>query len=160
VHFCVVCRTHVLGYDHHCQILGACVGRGTFATFLLFMCSVALLCVAGLPWITIRTFMCTSNIGDKATLFVLWLIGLPMMLVSGKLSIHHIMAVWAGTYSRERRFQLFKIIPSGHFVPMNSEKKLSGVRNFVSVLKPFCRLQRAPALNQQLMITEPLEFDK
>lgn len=35
-HFCPVCRVHVREYDHHCGVLGACIGKGNLRYFISF----------------------------------------------------------------------------------------------------------------------------
>jgi hypothetical protein len=41
VHKCPVCRYRVLGYDHHCGVIGACIGRRTMPLFVLFLITTA-----------------------------------------------------------------------------------------------------------------------
>ncbi|KEG08001.1 hypothetical protein DQ04_08241000 [Trypanosoma grayi] len=42
-HYCPVCRLHVRDFDHHCGIIGACIGERNMGFFLLFLTSVSLL---------------------------------------------------------------------------------------------------------------------
>jgi hypothetical protein len=49
VHFCPVCMLFVAGYDHHCGILGACIGRRNMWSFVLFNTAVAILSALSLP---------------------------------------------------------------------------------------------------------------
>ncbi|KAG8349125.1 hypothetical protein TRVL_00077 [Trypanosoma vivax] len=42
-HLCPLCRLCVRGYDHHCDILGSCIGRRNMCFFILFLTSLCLL---------------------------------------------------------------------------------------------------------------------
>lgn len=46
-HFCPVCKVQVEMFDHHCVVIGACIGRYTMATFILFLYFAAALCFFG-----------------------------------------------------------------------------------------------------------------
>lgn len=49
VHMCPVCQVYVEMFDHHCGIIGACIGRFNMGTFILFLTFACLLCVFGTP---------------------------------------------------------------------------------------------------------------
>eukprot|EP00744_Colponema_vietnamica_P017327 GILI01024342.1.p1 GENE.GILI01024342.1~~GILI01024342.1.p1 ORF type:complete len:620 (-),score=67.47 GILI01024342.1:31-1614(-) len=42
VQYCKACRTHVEGFDHHCSLVGACIGGHNFGFFLLLLHSLVL----------------------------------------------------------------------------------------------------------------------
>jgi hypothetical protein len=37
VHMCPVCKVNVEEFDHHCGLIGACIGKGTYPIFLVFL---------------------------------------------------------------------------------------------------------------------------
>ena len=47
VHLCPVCQVHVEMFDHHCGIIGACIGRFNMSTFILFLSFACMLCLSG-----------------------------------------------------------------------------------------------------------------
>jgi hypothetical protein len=49
VHFCPVCLLFLARYDHHCGIVGACIGRRNYWSFVLFCTAVAVMCGLSLP---------------------------------------------------------------------------------------------------------------
>ena len=49
VHYCRVCQLFVERYDHHCGIVGACVGRRNMWSFVMFCSSVAVMCALSVP---------------------------------------------------------------------------------------------------------------
>ena len=49
VHYCRVCQLFVERYDHHCGIIGACVGKRNMWCFILFCSSVAVMCALSVP---------------------------------------------------------------------------------------------------------------
>ena len=49
VHFCPVCLLFLSRYDHHCPILGACIGKRNLWTFVLFCTYVAMTCTLVVP---------------------------------------------------------------------------------------------------------------
>lgn len=36
---CKQCNRCVSGYDHHCSLLGTCIGRNNYRSFFMFLCS-------------------------------------------------------------------------------------------------------------------------
>ncbi len=49
VHFCPVCLLFLSRYDHHCPILGACIGKRNLWSFVLFCTSVSVMCILSVP---------------------------------------------------------------------------------------------------------------
>ena len=43
VHYCRVCQLFVEGFDHHCRVIGACIGKRNMWSFLLFCSSGAVM---------------------------------------------------------------------------------------------------------------------
>ncbi|KPI88261.1 hypothetical protein ABL78_2685 [Leptomonas seymouri] len=44
---CTTCRVEVEDFDHHCGVLGVCVGKGNMCYFILFLLFASLLCLLG-----------------------------------------------------------------------------------------------------------------
>lgn len=44
---CRVCGVLVRGFDHHCGVIGACIGERNMWSFILFLSSTAVLCLIG-----------------------------------------------------------------------------------------------------------------
>ncbi|KPA82569.1 hypothetical protein ABB37_03601 [Leptomonas pyrrhocoris] len=44
---CANCKMEVEDFDHHCGVLGACIGRGNMCYFILFLLFASLLCLLG-----------------------------------------------------------------------------------------------------------------
>lgn len=62
---CRQCDNCVIGFDHHCGVIGACVGQGNFRYFFLFLSAATLLCMWAISWsivFIVPTFRSASNL--------------------------------------------------------------------------------------------------
>jgi hypothetical protein len=44
---CALCKVEVEDFDHHCDVLGVCIGKGNMCYFILFLFFTSLLCLVG-----------------------------------------------------------------------------------------------------------------
>jgi len=63
VHPCPVCRVGVMEYDHHCNIVGACIGKRNYFSFVTFLTAVALLLPFG---VTVNASYLFANVRRPA----------------------------------------------------------------------------------------------
>jgi hypothetical protein len=90
VHMCPICGFRVRGFDHHCGIIGACIGRGTMPLFILFLASTAALLACGM-WASIPT-MGLLLLHGHLLLF-------PPLITVGITCVFNIFAFYLGAYT-------------------------------------------------------------
>jgi hypothetical protein len=113
-HFCPVCGVFVLGFDHHCGIVGACIGRRTMPVFVTFIASAAVLLQAGEILVAPLTalahyrealFVAPPSMPVLATVFVLGSCAYLGAYTTG-LSLWYLHLAARGQFSLERRRRL------------------------------------------------------
>ena len=53
-HWCPVCEVYVARFDHHCFIVGGCIGYNTMLPFVSYLIMTPLLCLHGAVWCLVR----------------------------------------------------------------------------------------------------------
>jgi hypothetical protein len=122
-HRCTVCKVDVLDYDHHCSIIGACIGKYTlpwFATFLTVASELLFVAFFLILPVVAHSALTGELLGGKS----LWRFAPVAVLVAviylggytGMLAIFYILAIGRGEYSLHRRRALLgklEVTPDG-----------------------------------------------
>jgi hypothetical protein len=154
IHTCPSCQVAVFGYDHHCCVIGACIGFRTMPLFLLLTGCCNLTCLSGAAHLTAlamgKVTLLSSPIIQGwiriVALIVVWLTGTPILLGSLYLWQHYVRAVISGSFTRERRLEMFMVEPGTGILKLKPEFELynGSMRNIAYVFSALWGLRLAP----------------
>lgn len=126
---CRFCDIEVDDFDHHCGILGACIGRGNLCYFVLFLFFVTLLCfIAGMQiicfvlsrvsYLSVKRFLVYSMLKENIRALlgqteVVWLFLSGLGTVYGGLFSFCMLLVYThlcytGAFSHQRRWKQYR----------------------------------------------------
>ncbi|CAD2214760.1 DHHC palmitoyltransferase, putative [Angomonas deanei] len=119
---CHVCDNTVVDFDHHCGVLGTCIGSGNMKYFILFLNTVSILCLnvcvcsllcfylscvassAGGVLGAVNTLEKIKTIALKNVFSIVFtIIGIYASLFCGFLAIFYDVMAFRGTFSYKRR---------------------------------------------------------
>lgn len=91
-HYCPQCNVWIEGFDHHCGIVGACIGAKTMPIFITFLGSAAILLLYGLVFVLVPVLGVQFGRGDIA---LVW--RMPPLAVPAAVAVSFA-AVYLGLY--------------------------------------------------------------
>jgi hypothetical protein len=114
LHFCPVCHVRVRGFDHHCGVVGACIGRGTMPLFVVFLwtaCCLLTSIIAGIPVLVLLAVSGHVTLSPMGTVILVALFNVGAVWLGGYASL--LAGFYTGlglagdfTLGRRRRLQL------------------------------------------------------
>jgi hypothetical protein len=154
VHYCPVCCVSVEGFDHHCGVIGACIGQGTMACFICFLLGVAFTCGPALLFLFTRDWHLLTGFARRwenktsviePILEVIMSGGLTFVSMAatfgcGGLGFHYLWLAVIGKFSLSRRRRSHTISP----LPDQGSIRFA---NFAAVFRELRRLKLAPRVD-------------
>jgi hypothetical protein len=154
VHYCPVCCVSVEGFDHHCGVIGACIGQGTMACFICFLLGVAFTCGPALLFLFTRDWHLLTGFArrwENKTSFIepilevvmsggLTFVSMAATFGCGGLGFHYLWLAVIGKFSLSRRRRSHTISP----LPDQGSIRFA---NFAAVFRELRRLKLAPRVD-------------